>query len=397
MSCLRMASELPVQQLHAASLARGMNKLMLPLLALLVAYGAIVVTPTELLSSYLQPQAAERSQRLSKQHFYERCERLASHEGGHWEHHYPSSLNGSEAAIQDLVLGHLLNASSVRERYFPVEIDWMAGNNWPANRLSAGCNIEYNPDGHGSLMYQSSLGNQCGKQSCLVQGFRPSLSHWVPANISYGSPSTGGPTSPTLNLVHRLAKANRTLCLAGDSIDYQFYDALLHNIFRQQLLQNRINVTVGERRDVPVNYTNETGVPLYTIYATMQSIKETTVTLADAADGGAAHSATIRYFQTYGWSPWNTMFMEDCNIIVYTLGLHYDARKDDMNGNHWYGPKYQDDFRAAVTFLVDFVASGRNRLAVWRLVVMCFFPMRFSLSASSCFLTQHLLLILLLG
>ena len=109
----------------------------------------------------------------------------------------------------------------------------------------------------------------------------------------------------------------------------------------------------------------------------MDHIEETTVSLHLTLRIPRLTQQIIRYFKMYGWSPpWDVPFMDDCNIVVYNLGLHYHAHSKEMNGIHWSGPKYIDDFRAAITSLVDFVSS-RKGVAVWRLVL-------FFLVCSSC-------------
>ena len=161
------------------------------------------------------------------------------------------------------------------------------------------------------------------------------------------------------------------MCLAGDSVDFQFYDALRLNLHRQNHLQKDIKLDISDNTRVPVNYTNETGAPPYMMWMTMDHIEETTVSLTYDSEDTPTYTTIIRYFQMYGWSPWDVPFMEDCNIVVYNLGLHYNARSEGMNGIHWYSPKHVDDFRAAITYLVDFVSSNKG-VAVWRLVSTLF-------------------------
>ena len=130
-----------------------------------------------------------------------------------------------------------------------------------------------------------------------------------------------------------------------------------------------------ERYVVPVNYTNETGFPEYKGWMTMSEIKERSVSLSYMnGDTLQTYSTTIRYFQMYGWSPWVAPFMEDCNILSLNLGLHYNARSKDMEATHYHEsqidsgprPRLIDDFRAGISYLVDFISSKKNRIAVWR-------------------------------
>lgn len=108
-------------------------------------------------------------------------------------------------------------------------------------------------------------------------------------------------------------------------------------------------------------------------------------------DDGIAKKARIRYYMSYGrlllftlqgtradaclmyqrfalqsspgWSPWNVDFMEDCNVIVMNLGLHYKP-----HGNHTgkiSRHNLMDDMKAAITYMANFTASKTNRIAVW--------------------------------
>ncbi|KAL7552226.1 hypothetical protein ACHAWF_016996, partial [Thalassiosira exigua] len=271
-----------------------------------------------------------------------RCDALARHEAGRWVHRRPSP--------------EVLRDPAVRATHLPAEVEWLAGRDFPPEGW-ANCTWASSDGGRGT-MYRSRLGNQCG--ACGVRGFGPSLSRWVPAAGGGDDERFEGATtsSPTLRLVRRLAAANATLCLAGDSIDYQFYDALRHNLVRHTVLRDDVEVVL-ERREVPATYTDETGRPPNDGWATMKSVLETVATLGDGA------SAAIRYYKSYGWPPWNAAFMEDCHVLVLNLGLHYQ-HYGNMTGLRWGWPSYADDFRAALTYLVDFVSSKEGRIAVWR-------------------------------
>mmetsp|Transcript_28673 Transcript_28673/g.46549 ORF Transcript_28673/g.46549 Transcript_28673/m.46549 type:complete len:238 (+) Transcript_28673:3-716(+) len=77
---------------------------------------------------------------------------------------------------------------------------------------------------------------------------------------------------------------------------------------------------------------------------------------------------------SYGWSPWNVDFMEDCSVIIMNLGLHYHP-----DGNHT-GKETRhplmDDMLAAIMYLSNFTASKDNRIAVWRSALPQHFPTR---------------------
>jgi len=151
-------------------------------------------------------------------YYSEECKALMNHDLGHWEHLYDSPLlNNSNI---NFLSG--LNASLINKTYLPIELDWMRGKELPPNWECQG-DIE--------VMYISQVGHQCG---CLMPSFRPSLSTWVLQPVDAATEmiplSHEIISSPSLRLILQLAKENRSLCFAGDSIDLQFYYALKHNI-----------------------------------------------------------------------------------------------------------------------------------------------------------------------
>ena len=311
-------------------------------------------------SYFLQLQQQYYTQDVSSrlQSKEDRYNILALLEEGHWEHTYalPNQSDTTQNPLNEMI----------QKTYLPIEIDWLRGKNLPDKgwRQMFRMNADYD-DG---LMYQSALGNQFG--ACLQPDFQPSVSRWVSKNSGHQPQPTSSPAdivSPTLQLILSLAKANATMCLVGDSVDFQFYDALRHNLHRQNQLQNDIKLNISNRHDVPVNYTSETGKPQYEGWMTMNHIEETIVMLA--TDNSTTYTTVIRYFQMYGWSPWNVPFMEECTVLVLNLGLHYDAHKAGMKGTHWGSPigslKFEDDFHAAITYMVDFIVSHQGT-AVWR-------------------------------
>jgi hypothetical protein len=281
------------------------------------------------------------------------CSALMLHMRGNWKHQYAVPNNGSTQSLD-------FNTSSLRATYLPVEINWIRGYGLP----EPGCQGD-----ESGLMYVSPVGNQC---SCRAKDFQPSLSQWVsagdaspiPVNANRIAPLPRDILSPSLQPILKLAKENRSLCFAGDSIDLQFYFALRNNLLRQIRLQNHINISLSSTKQIAVNYTNETGVPMYTGWMTMNHIEETTVHLRYNTDRTGTYSTSFRYFQMYGWSPWVTSFMDDCDVVIFNIGLHYGAH-GEMRGTHFDSPQFSDDMKAVITHLTDFSSQG-DRLAIWR-------------------------------
>ena len=279
-----------------------------------IIFFAVITLKDQVSISYLRKQqqdahhvlSSSNEQQVLKEEHYKA---LALHEEGHWEHAYTFPDNHNSVNITD----------EIRDTYLPIEIDWLKGINLPSYKWNKRFRINPNNESNG-LMYQSNLGNQYGY--CPQPDFQPSISKWISTSHKQQhehSTKRDDIASPTLRLIQRLAKSNATMCLVGDSIDYQFYDALRHNLHRQQHLQSDIKLKISTQ-NIPVNYTNQTGWPPHRYWMTMDSIKETIVSLTDAKNSNATRTAIIRYFQMYGWSPWDVPHTDDCNID-FKLGL----------------------------------------------------------------------------
>jgi hypothetical protein len=94
----------------------------------------------------------------------------------------------------------------------------------------------------------------------------------------------------------------------------------------------------------------------------MDHIKETNMYLrCNTVSITETYSTSFQYFQMYGWSPWVTSFMDDCNVVIFNIGLHYDAH-GEMTGTHI---KFDNDIKAVITHLTDFLSQG-DCFAVWR-------------------------------
>lgn len=317
------------------------------------------------------------------------CKTLLSHAQGYWKHHPYNST--------------LLNDATMRRLFFPKEKDWIRGRHLSVDFRT--CTASKNV-----LMYNGIVGHQCG---CGVRGFQPSLSEWVhdakskrsmptfsTASLPNATTTTTLPTSwseyyensATLRLVRQLANANATLCFAGDSIDYQIFHAMKNNLLRIDQLHNmhhpeNLRLLTVRYRDFPINHTTKPGTtddwyllgrrppdgdgsflngrrPPAGGHGSMISILETKAYFRDSIDD-QNKMARIRYFMTYGWSPWNLEFMESCNVIVMNgMGLHYDNSGDHI-GRETRHP-LKDDMRAAITYLANFTSAKENRISVWR-------------------------------
>ena len=200
--------------------------------------------------------------------------------------------------------------------------------------------------------------------------------------------------SPSLRLVERIAKGNQTFCFMGDSIDYQLYDALRAGLKRRlNLQQHYYDTNIGKNQDsnessnrrhffqnsrintiiasmdryenCDVKFNNDTGYPSHGGFGLIKCIDETIISLQvrneddddEKHDNSSYtnHTGIFRWYKTYGYAPWNLYFADDCNIVSFNLGLHYDSNNPDMRGIHWGRPKLHDDFRAAIAYMIDLV------------------------------------------
>lgn len=332
-------------------------------------------------SSKENPPTLQMQKLLSNEDY---CNVLLAHEKGHWEQ-----------ITSEGFISYMKNNPSFQQQLFPKEKEWMRGNKpWYGYDK---CLREKN-----TLMYNSMLGHQCG---CGVHDFEASLPKWVHDTASrtnklsdlnmYGmdlSWTEYYKTSATLRLAQKLAQTNATLCFAGDSIDYQIYYGMQNNLKRVAQLHSmhfsgRPQLVSVTDRIIPVKYNTEPGTfenwfltgkrppdgdgsfvngtrPPRNGFGSMHSILETKASFREFDKSGSSNFARIRYFMTYGWSPWNIEFMESCNIVVMNLGLHY-MPTGNYTGKQTRRP-LMDDLHASFTYLANFSSSSENRISVWR-------------------------------
>lgn len=213
-------------------------------------------------------------------------------------------------------------------------------------------------------------------------------------NLTVIPPSSVASTTQhsVLRLVHRLIKTNSTLCFAGDSIDLQLWESIQRQLSRLNRLRHlhfdsSLDVSF-ETREIPVSYSSPCGNLAAGFrpcgFKQMKSLKEI-VLRNNLYSNNVDRVGLLRYIKFYGWSPWvrlyffilpilalfiylshstkNVQFMEDCNIVIMNLGLHYDTR------GHMYHSSYQPliaDMYAALTYLTNFTSLKRDRIALWR-------------------------------
>ncbi|KAL7447183.1 hypothetical protein ACHAXM_010551 [Skeletonema potamos] len=299
----------------------------------------------------------EQNYRYSRHQVQGRCEALKLHQMGRWQHYFFADNTDS---LNDEM------SNRIRNSYTPLELEWLAGNSssWMEESVKTeGC-AQYR-DTHG-LMITAKLGNQC---SCASSAFRPSHSVW----INELRPTDGGADadvvlqSPSLRLVERLARENRSLCFMGDSVDNQFYDALRLNLERTLLIKSNYSSFIQkiQAEKIPLNYTNETGPSLYTEGKTRYAshMMRTIITLGENLD-----KATFKYMRHYGWAPGDTSFLDDCDIVVTNLGLHYEPYSGKLVNPYKSVtaiPNLGPSILASVTYLADF-ASLDSKISVWR-------------------------------
>jgi hypothetical protein len=212
------------------------------------------------------------------------CDAFENHMNGHWTHKTLAKPNNYD-----------YKTSSYRLDYFQEEVDWLYNT---SDEWRVGCKTgSYHQDKRG-YMYASRMGNQCG---CATTTFTPADSKWIwNKTEDYG----GHSTHPSFDLVETVAAENKTMCFARDSIDLQFYTAIVNNLFRTHLFNSMRgndhtpNMSV-DLRQIPVVYSNETTGPVnYTVYwMCMQNIEEALVTIDYNTD--QRKTARLRYYKVY--------------------------------------------------------------------------------------------------
>ena len=310
------------------------------------------------------------------------CKQLLAHQNGYWMHSTYSDNDNSG----------FLNDYSIQQLYFPQELNWLNGKQPPL-----GVGGRCLPSSK-ALMYTTMLGHQCG---CNVEGFRPAHSSWVYNNMdainatSVDSKHDYFTKNPTLRLTKKLADKGATLCFAGDSIDYQIYNAFRSNLLRIGQLYQHHNPGQGKlvsvmSREIPFMYTTKPGnandwfvhgnrppddegnqfvhgsrpPPGGFESRSMHSILETKVIFKGDQPNSSSSLARIRFHMAYGWSPWIIDALEECNVVIMNFALHYKPYGNYLNQvtNH----TLMDDMLAAITYLTNFTASKKNHIAVWR-------------------------------
>ena len=175
------------------------------------------------------------------------CSALKAHQDGHWKH--TSNLTGSVDFAHSVF------------QYYPKEVSWLL-------REGVQPDFGFCMPPRQYLSYTTSVGHQCG---CKHSDFAPTHSKWTHRGMAAvadpilleGRPNYAE-MSPTVRLAKSLAKAQGTICLAGDSIDYQIYVALGNNLKRAAQLFKEY-VKTGEvlmsvlQREIKVSYSTKPG------------------------------------------------------------------------------------------------------------------------------------------
>ena len=314
------------------------------------------------------------------------CKQLLAHQNGYWKHSTHSDNDNSS----------FLNEHSIQQSYFPQELNWLNGKQPPlgvGGRCVPSSKV---------FMYTTMLGHQCG---CNVEGFRLTHSSWVYNNMDNADAINGTyaktkhdflSKNPTLRLTKKLADKGATLCFAGDSIDYQIYNAFRSNLLRiGQLYQHHTSPGLDKllsvmSREIPFVYATKPGnASSWFVHGqrppddegnqfvngkrpppggfesrSMHSILETKAIFKENQPNSSSSMARIRFHMAYGWSPWVIDALDDCNVVIMNFALHYKPYGNYLNQvtNH----TLMDDMLAAITYLTNFTSSKKNRIAVWR-------------------------------
>ena len=212
-------------------------------------------------------------------------------------------------------------------------------------------------------MFTSGLGNQCGCDTKEFLASGPSHSIWVSDHSNDDEQM-----SPSLRLIERLANENRSLCFMGDSIDHQFYDALTLNIERSILLRSNSSHIQIKAHEIPLNYTNKTGPSLYSSrgFRYASHLKQTVVSIQQEHE---IIETKFTYMKHYGWAPGDTSHLDDCDIVITNLGLHYSAKTGNLTNPYSDPtpiPTLGDGILASIIHLADFASSDTDKIAIWR-------------------------------
>ena len=227
----------------------------------------------------------------------------------------------------------------------------------------------------------STLGNQRGCHSgapTKLREWRPRTHRSLSRVCARASEASNAYSS--IALMRSRALYERTTCFVGDSVMKQLYGGLMHNLERLAMLRPQLGVAVRKLSAPDLPYVNATdccgrkrsgwtGLNIVEGFAVHIAKEEKRVA---AAEEQLRMVPTIRkrtevhYYKHYVWSPWDAeLIASNCDVVIFNIGLHYDAHSKEHRGMRMNNHPYAEDERGAMAWLANFSATA-GKLALWR-------------------------------
>jgi hypothetical protein len=199
------------------------------------------------------------------------------------------------------------------------------------------------------------MGNQCGCQTTAFMNTPVEYPHKARHDLR-----------PAARLVEALH--GRTLCLVGDSVDYQFFTAIKKALHRVHLKTAdsvcKTSISTIEERAAPASCLNLTLIKWWGAFTTLMEV--------DVLDKTGARLARVRVFKFYN----NEHALYDmveryCDVVSLHMGVHWSS-----GPTSWQGRDAKDFYPLAVESGAAFLAnlSAGGKVAMWRSTTPQHFP-----------------------